>query len=239
MAKNRERIRELANAAAATGRPLDWFELGYQAHRAGECELPWADPGANPHLRDWLDLQANLPAGRALVVGCGLGDNADFLRGRGWRVTAFDIAPTAVALARERFPASGRDPGALEFCVANLLAPNDEWRRAFDLVVEIYTLQAMPAEPRRAAWAQLGELVAPGGRLLVICRGREPDEPAPQIPWPLTKEELAPPPSLERVEWRDFLDREEETAVRRFLAVYRRPASRGGRAVGGRHAPGE
>ena len=38
--------------------------------------------------------------------------------------------------------------------------------------------------------AYLAGFVAPGGRLLVICRGREPAEDAGAMPWPLTRAEL-------------------------------------------------
>ena len=44
----------------------------------------------------------SLEAGRALVVGCGLGDDAVLLAGLGWKVTAFDLSPSAVKWAAEK-----------------------------------------------------------------------------------------------------------------------------------------
>ena len=71
---------------------------------------------------------------RALAVGAGLGFDAEHLAALGSATTAFDVAPTAVAMARERFPGS-----RLDYCVADLLDLPREWEGAFDLVVEIIT----------------------------------------------------------------------------------------------------
>src|SRR6185369_8168068 len=71
------------------------------------------------------------------------------------------------AHARERFPAS-----SVAYAVADLLAPPDAWRGAFDLVAETYTLQVLPPPARREAARALAALVAPTGVLLVIARGR-------------------------------------------------------------------
>jgi hypothetical protein len=74
--------------------------------------------------------------------------------------------------------------------VADLFDPPAEWHRAFDLVVEIYTVQALPIPLQPAAIKQIGEQVAPGGTLLVIAAARADDEPDSAIegpPWPLTR----------------------------------------------------
>ncbi len=48
-----------------------------------------------------------LPAGTALDLGCARGDDALWLAGRGWAVTAVDVAPSALAVASQR----ARDAG--------------------------------------------------------------------------------------------------------------------------------
>src|ERR1017187_7080256 len=75
----------------------------------------------------------------ALVVGCGLGEDAEYIARLGYATTAFDIALTAIAAARSRFPGS-----PVEYQVADLLAPPPWWSHAFALVVESTTLQALP-----------------------------------------------------------------------------------------------
>ena len=61
---------------------------------------------SEPHeeLVRWLDAAGPLGGRRALVVGCGLGDDAVEVARRGAATTAFDLSPTAVAWCRRRFP---------------------------------------------------------------------------------------------------------------------------------------
>lgn len=214
---DRTRARTLARDAVERGRPLEWFDALYREADAGTTVVPWADLVPNPHLVAWL---AANPAvgGRALDVGTGLGDNAEELARRGMTVVAFDVAPTAVAQARARFPGS-----SVRYCVGNLLEPPAEWRAAFDLVAETYTLQVLPPAERRIAAAALRTLVAPGGTLLVIARGRESGEPEGAMPWPLTRAEVEAigGVDLALVVFEDFLD-DEDPPVRRFRVTFRR-----------------
>ncbi|MCA9773964.1 MAG: class I SAM-dependent methyltransferase, partial [Myxococcales bacterium] len=113
----REGVRRIARKALAEGRPLEWFEEAYRARAAGEVEIPWSDREPNAILVSLLG-RGDSKGRRALVVGAGDGQDALWLAGRGYRVTAFDIAPTAVAECRARHGESG-----VEWEVANLLAP--------------------------------------------------------------------------------------------------------------------
>ena len=122
------------------------------------------------------------------MVGCGLCDDPGFLASLGCEVTAFDVSPTAVAEARRRFP---RSP--VNYQVADLLAPSPGWQGAFDLVAEIYTVQALYGQARAGAIRALPGLVAPGGTLLVIARATDDQDPVrdpAMMPWPLTRREL-------------------------------------------------
>lgn len=216
----RQVARELAQAAIDSGEPLGWFEQLYGlAERSGLSVVPWADLEPNPNLVSWLNREHVNGAGkRALVVGCGLGDDAEELRRRGFQVTAFDVSPSAIALAAKRFPDS-----KVEFVAADLFQPPEGWTRRFDLVHEAYTLQVLPRGLRPKAVSQLTGFVAPDGILLMIARARdEADEPG-EMPWPLTCTELeaATRSGLERISFEDYLD-DERPRVRRFRAVYKR-----------------
>jgi 2-polyprenyl-3-methyl-5-hydroxy-6-metoxy-1,4-benzoquinol methylase len=123
---------------------------------------------------------------RALVIGCGYGDDAEELDRRGYRVTAFDIAPTAIMRCHERFPNSH-----VEYRVADLFALPSEWQAHFDLVVEIRTLQSLPPESRVAAVRAVAGTVRRGGRLWVRCLGRDDDESVADRPWPVSRAELS------------------------------------------------
>lgn len=148
--------------------------------------LPWASLTPFPLLVEWLDGAGAGTSGEALVVGTGLGDDAEELARRGFAVTAFDFSPTAIERARERFPES-----TVDYRVADLLDLPDEWRERFDLVVEIRTLQSLPIGDRRAAATAIAGTVAPGGLLWLFALGRESHQPGETRPWPVTTEELA------------------------------------------------
>ena len=217
--EQRAAARSLAAQALSDGEPLRWFEELYAAADRGEVVVPWADLAPNPLLeREVPDL--GVAGLRTLVVGCGYGDDAAFLARAGAAVTAFDVSPSAVERCRERFPDLD-----ITWVTADAVSPPAEWRSAYDLVVEIFTLQVLPPAEREAAGFALGRCVAPGGRLLVYCRGREPEDPPGAMPWPLTTDEVhglaVDGLTVERFE--DFLD-DEQPPVRRVLAVLRRSA---------------
>ncbi|GAB3970465.1 methyltransferase domain-containing protein [Actinoallomurus acanthiterrae] len=212
--EQRAYARRLAAESIAEGDPTGWFERLYAAAQRGEAIVPWADLEPNPMLRAW----ARPGSGRALVVGCGLGDDAEHLAGLGYDVTAFDVAESAVAHARDRFPGS-----RVHYRAADLLVPPPEWRRAFDLVVESYTVQVLRAEARERAIANTADLVAPGGTLLVIARAREEADDPGRMPWPLTRAEIETFP-LPAVRIEDLYD-DEDPPVRRWRAEFRRPAA--------------
>jgi SAM-dependent methyltransferase len=175
----------LARASLAAGDPTGWFEKLYTEAEQGTAEVPWDRPAATPLLSAWAAETGVSGAGRrALVVGCGLGRDAEFVAGLGFATTAFDISETAVRVARERHPHS-----LVRYVVADLLDPPASWQGHFDLVVESNNVQALPRALRDRAIASVGTLVAPGGTLLVLAaKADEPGDDGP--PWPLTRAEV-------------------------------------------------
>ena len=185
----RVRARELAAQAAAAGDETGWFETLYAEADAGRSVVPWADGDANPHLVEWAGRGVPDGAGRrALVVGCGLGYDAEFLARLGYAVTAFDVAPTAIERAVRENPGT-----EVAYLTADLLGLPDVWTGAFDLVFEAYTVQPLYGPVRARALAALAGPVAPGGTLLVVARATDDPDPVhdpAQMPWPLTRAEL-------------------------------------------------
>ena len=165
-----------------------WFEPLYAAANRGERTVPW-DRG-EPHwsLVHWA--RNRRPSGtgkRAVVVGCGTGDDAEFIASLGFDTTAFDISASAIEAAQTRYP-----DAAVTWRVADLLALPEEFVGAFDLVIENMTVQALPRALRRQATAGVARLVAPGGTLVVLAiagdPGNVPLEESP--PWPLTPDDV-------------------------------------------------
>jgi SAM-dependent methyltransferase len=215
----------LAHESIAAGDPTGWFERLYAAAAAGTTGVPWDRHAPSPLLVQWaaergLRAAAAPAAQGALVVGCGLGDDAEFISGLGFRTVAFDISASAIRAAQARYPGSD-----VHYCVADLMAPPADWNLAFDLVVESMTLQALPEWSRPAAISGLGPLVAPGGTLMVFARGREPDSDDDGPPWSLTRPEIDSIGSGDLVQVRvdEIRDAGPSTAAWRWRAEFRRP----------------
>lgn len=205
---------ELIRASWKDGSPTDWFEDIYANAAQNGGRVPWAYMQPNPEMVAFLD-ERQLSGGgqKALVVGCGLGDDAEELAARGFSVKAFDVSPSAIDTCRQRFPDSGVD-----YQVADLLNPPDVWTQAFSFVLENRTIQALPHHLTEQAIANIAGFVGRGGRVLVMCHGREPHEPRNGIPWPLSRQELAlfDQNGLTEQTFNDF----SRNGVRRFVVEY-------------------
>lgn len=210
--------RRLAADSIASGDDTGWFETLYAADEQGTATVPWADLAPNQGLVSAL--AGICGGGRAIVIGCGLGDDAEHVASLGFATVAFDVSPTAVDTARRRFPCS-----AVEYVTADLLSPPCSWAGAFDLVVEVFTLQVLTGAVRRTAFARTAQLVAPGGRLLVIAGARDEHDDPGQMPWPLTRAEIESfrEYGLSDQSIADVLCKEEDWGlVRRWLAWFTR-----------------
>jgi 2-polyprenyl-3-methyl-5-hydroxy-6-metoxy-1,4-benzoquinol methylase len=220
MTDSRTRVRKLSAQAYSQGDYTGWFETLYAEAQGNLDAIPWADRQVNPWLLDWIERsQLNLQDLRVLVVGCGLGDDAEHLAGLGAKVTAFDLSQTAIDWCHHRFPTS-----SVNYQAVDLFAAPAEWKWGFDLAIEIYTIQALPATIRSQAIACIGNFVAPDGKLFVVCRGRDPQDACDNLPFPLTKDELHKfiDTGLTQVSFEDSIDRFDPTPARRFRIVYER-----------------
>jgi SAM-dependent methyltransferase len=139
----------------------------------------------NPAL---VDEASDLPAGRALDLGCGQGADAIWLAQRGWDVTAVDISRNALERAAEH----AQDAGVADI----------RWERhdlsasvpagPFELVSACY-LQSPVELPRERVLRNAAAAVAPGGRLLVVAHAQMPSwaDPAKHPAQPGLDETLA------------------------------------------------
>jgi SAM-dependent methyltransferase len=216
--------------ADSGGAALPTFEEIYAAAGDDLASVPWARLSPHPLLLMWLDgsgagsaegAPRPPPAGRpALVIACGLGDDAEELARRGYAVTAFDSSPTAIAQCRRRFPGS-----AVDYRVADLFAVPGDWNRAFDLVVEINTIQSLPRPARPAGVAAIAATVAPGGLLFVRCMTGDEGEPDDDRPWPVRRSELGGFTAAGLTQ-ADLIDQAPVAAARPWLRlIYQRPAA--------------
>ena len=211
----RERLLAMSDAASKGDNPLSWFEELYSSADRDEEWIPWSAGRPNPLVVEWAIGKS--AKGRALVVGCGLGEDAVFLEQRGWNVTAFDLSATAVEWAKEQHPNS-----KIEWVVADLLNPPEEWRESFDLVLEVHIIQALPESVRKLAASRLSPLVSPGGYLVCIGRYQTGQEVEEGPPWPLPQSFIESiGEDLEMDEFEIFSLPDDEPEVSRFRATWR------------------
>jgi len=210
----------LAKSYADRGDPNGWFEEFYVRAGGDISKVYWADLKPNPLLLAWIK-EHPAPAGRsAITIGCGLGDDAELLARNGYRVTAFDISQSAIAMCRKRYPDS-----TVDYQIADLFNHPVEWRRGFNLVYECNTIQILAGLSRVRAFEAISDLVTSGGKIIVSCRSRKTCEPLDTFPLALDREELN---GFQRAGLSEThfvaYDDDQAPPVPHFFAVYKRPA---------------
>jgi SAM-dependent methyltransferase len=213
----RERTKQLAAESIERGDATGWFETLYAEADGNNENIPWADLEPNKFLVEFAKmtkLQGN--SRTALVVGCGLGDDAKFLDDLGFNVTAFDISATAIEWAKKLHADT-----KINFHAADLFDSPKAWNNAFDFVLEIYTIQPLPLEIRPGVIDEIAKFVKKDGKLLVVTRGREDDEEPLELPWALSKHDLSRF-AANGLRENKFIEMfgEEEIPVRRFTVEY-------------------
>jgi SAM-dependent methyltransferase len=215
----RERTEEIAREFYAQGDATGWFDALYREAEGNIEKIPWADLEPNPNFVAWLEKHKLVGAGKkAVVIGCGLGDDAEEMAQHNFEVTAFDISPKAIEWARRIHPET-----QVNYLVADLFDLPNELKGNFDFVLEVYTVQALPIDLRNKAIKAIAELVAPNGELLYVGRGADEGETTENPPFPIRKSELEKfvEAGLTEIEFEDFHD-QKEPPTRRFRAFYQR-----------------
>ena len=166
-------------------KPTAWFDPLYKNADDEGNGVPWANMATHPGFDAWLAKNALDGEGKsALVIGCGMGDDAVELASHGFAVTAFDVSDAAIAHCRRRFPDT-----SVDFRVADLFHPSPEWSRSFDFVLEIYTIQALPPKYEQDVIGKIADFVRETGQLVTVAIvSDEPRTFESGPPWALTPE---------------------------------------------------
>jgi cyclopropane fatty-acyl-phospholipid synthase-like methyltransferase len=117
-------------------------------------------------MRNLIEGQDALPAGRALELGCGTGDASIYLAEHGWKVTGVDFVAKAVGKAEAKAAAS---KVAVTFVRADVTRLSSEGvGSGFDLIVDSGCLHGMSAGDRDAYVREVTAVAAPDARLLLV-----------------------------------------------------------------------
>ncbi|MDQ7903054.1 class I SAM-dependent methyltransferase [Phytohabitans sp. ZYX-F-186] len=160
------------------------FDAVYQ-ETAGLGGPPWEIGGPQPALAAVLDQGVKGP--KVLDAGCGTGDLALALARRGYDVTAVDISPVAIEMARAKAAAEGL---AVRFEVQDatrLSLPPAPFDSVFDSGL-LHSLQRRGDDEADAYLALLPGLAAPGATVFVLAVSLRAGEG-----WGLTEEYLRSP----------------------------------------------
>ena len=195
-----------------------FFQDVYNNADGDAAAVPWAEMKAKHKLISWLEENPD-HEGRAIDVGCGLGDNAEALSEAWYETIGFDFSAKAISWAKQRFPESD-----VTYRQMDLFDLPQEWLGAFDLVHECYTLQSIPSETLEKSIPAVASLVAHDGILLVYSRIRKDGAEVEGPPWPLEETKLLSfaDHGLELVSREDFMLERPDRQIPHVFCVWRR-----------------
>jgi cyclopropane fatty-acyl-phospholipid synthase-like methyltransferase len=119
-----------------------------------------------------------------LDAGCGTGENALFLAGRGHRVIGIDFVEEAIRRARVKATERGL---AVEFLVKDATALS-QWGKRFATVIDWGLFHVFSDDDRRRYVQGLSQVLQPTGRLFLTCFSDE--EPGTEGPRRVSRQEL-------------------------------------------------
>lgn len=128
---------------------------------------PWDGHPIAKSLRNLIEGDNALPAGTALDVGCGTGDNSIYLAEHCWRVTGVDFVPRAVHKARAKAAAANVDVRFEQADVTDLCSARIGSQ--FTLIIDSGCLHGMNDDDRYDYVREVTAAAAPDARLHIVA----------------------------------------------------------------------
>lgn len=129
-------------------------------------DAPWLDREVSVEIVEAVDDGWFVAGSPAIDLGCGRGDVAAWLAGRGFPSIGVDIAPSAIDLARRTH---GETSGLLEFLASDVCA-NPLPDRSFGVLVDRGCFHQLDARDRGAYARNLANAAAPDARFLLFVK---------------------------------------------------------------------
>ena len=149
---------EGSGAEDADGDPAEWWNEAY----ASGADLPWDIGEPQPAFAEYAAEEGL--EGRVLDIGCGTGTHARWAAERGHAAVGADVSEVGIERAQAKADERGLD---VTFRVVNALDLPDGLG-AFDTVLDSGLFHAFDADQRETYADELADVVASGGRVLIV-----------------------------------------------------------------------
>lgn len=150
---------------------LRWYRIVYRlAYRLGL--IVWRRRMPPADLVALIEGPPPLTPGRALDLGTGTGTDTIYLATHGWEVTAVDMVPKALAIARRNATAAGVTP---RFLAGDVTRLHDlDIADSYTLILDFGCFHTLPDDQRPAYITGVSQAAAPGATLLLYGFKRPP-----------------------------------------------------------------
>lgn len=128
-------------------------------------EIPWNSEEPPELLVELIDSGKVRPC-KAVDLGCGAGNYAIYLAGRGFDVTGIDFSPTAVKIAKEN---AKKKSVKCRFLVADLMSRWPDLGEQFDFVYDWGLLHHILPENRDKYVENVHGVLKPAGKYVSVC----------------------------------------------------------------------
>jgi SAM-dependent methyltransferase len=135
-------------------------------------DIPW-NFEKPPHVLENLVKTGVVKPCRTIDLGCGTGNYALYLAGKGFDVTAIDISVYAIEIAKDTAKKRG---ASCNFCVADVLGDLDHLGSKYDFAYDWELLHHIFPENREKYLSNVTELLNPGGRYLSVCFSEDSEQ---------------------------------------------------------------
>ena len=139
---------------------------------------PW-DTGITPP--EIVSIVAELPAGKALDLGCGTGTNVQYLLEHGWQADGIDFVAQAILTAHQKLAGFPPERFAVYCHDVTKLNQRDGLRAPYDLVIDIGCGHGLDADKQLKYARDVAALLKPHGIFMLYAH--YPSEGRPDFGW--------------------------------------------------------
>jgi len=143
----------------------DEFQIDDVYRNMSLDEIPWNLETPPPPLVELVESGKVQPC-KAIDLGCGAGNYAIYLAGRGFQVTGVDCSPTAIRIAKENAETKG---AKCDFIVADVIEQLHEPNQSWDFAYDWGLLHHIFPEQRQKYVENVRRILNPRGKYLSAC----------------------------------------------------------------------